>query len=193
MPAKTLICPRCKVEPKAKYGYCAPCRRECNREYLAKWRAKNYEKYQAYLEKRKASGRTSELARACYHRNPERSKAATTAWMKANKERKKEKVKEWYARTAPDRRKVMMARIADKLKATPKWADQEKIRLIYHKAKEISDLTGIKHHVDHIIPLRNKLVCGLNCEDNLQILTALENCKKSNKFVPYYLINYKES
>ena len=68
-------------------------------------------------------------------------------------------------------------RRAAKLQATPKWADQEKIRRIYNECPE-------GYHVDHIVPIRGKLVCGLHCEFNLQHLTAAENLAKSNKFTP---------
>jgi hypothetical protein len=71
-----------------------------------------------------------------------------------------------------------------KLKAFPKWANKEAILEVYKKAKRIEKETGIKQHVDHIVPLRGKNVCGLHVEYNLQVLSARENIAKNNKW-PY--------
>ena len=75
-------------------------------------------------------------------------------------------------------------RRAQELRAMPAWADVIKIREIYKKASELSKLTGVLHHVDHIIPLCGKLVCGLHVHENLEAIPAVENMKKSNQFDP---------
>lgn len=75
------------------------------------------------------------------------------------------------------RKEYTAYRKALKIKAIPNWANIEIINEIYKKCPE-----GC--HVDHIIPLVGKLVCGLHVENNLQYLTASENIQKSNKFIP---------
>jgi len=67
--------------------------------------------------------------------------------------------------------------------ARPKWANQKKIQAIYTKCKK-QKKQGINVVVDHIIPLCNPYVCGLMCEDNLQIITCKENELKSNTTWP---------
>jgi hypothetical protein len=73
-------------------------------------------------------------------------------------------------------------READKLRATPAWADHKLMLAFYERAEEMTRATGIAHHVDHIIPLRSPRVCGLHVHYNLQILTAEENLRKGNNF-----------
>lgn len=69
-----------------------------------------------------------------------------------------------------------------KLRRTPIWADLVKIKEIYKYSHYLSKTTGIKHHVDHIIPLKGKFVSGLHVHQNLQIIPAIDNMKKHNKF-----------
>ena len=47
----------------------------------------------------------------------------------------------------------------------------------------VNKATGEKYHVDHIIPIKNKLVCGLHVYENLRVIPAKQNLVKSNKFV----------
>lgn len=68
--------------------------------------------------------------------------------------------------------------------ATPRWLskfDLDYIKSLYIQAKELEKLDGIKYHVDHIIPIKSDLICGLHVPWNLQILTEKENIVKSNK------------
>ena len=83
------------------------------------------------------------------------------------------KQNEWYYR---NKSKVIASnakRRATKLNATIPGYDEE-LREIYKNCPE-------GYHVDHIIPLQGKTVCGLHIPCNLQYLTAEENLKKGNK------------
>lgn len=59
--------------------------------------------------------------------------------------------------------------------ATPIWADLDEINNIYSNCP-------VGFHVDHIIPLKHDLVCGLHVANNLQYLSAEDTLKKSNTF-----------
>lgn len=62
-----------------------------------------------------------------------------------------------------------------KLLACPEWVDKKELKNIYSQCPK-------GYHVDHIIPLKHELVCGLHVPWNLQYLTATENIKKKNSF-----------
>ena len=71
------------------------------------------------------------------------------------------------------------------LQRTPKWLtldDHRQIKDLYELARLLSSTTCTPHHVDHIIPLQGENVSGLHCPSNLRVITASENCRKSNKF-----------
>ena len=65
-------------------------------------------------------------------------------------------------------------RRSSKLLATPTWGQQG--------IKEFYINCPIGYEVDHIIPLKNKIVCGLHVVNNLQYLSAEANRIKSNKY-----------
>jgi hypothetical protein len=92
----------------------------------------------------------------------------------------KDKVKKYsiqYSLNNPNfKRSHCAKRRALQLKATPKFANLNKIKEIYKNCPK-------GYHVDHIVPLNSKLVCGLHVEWNLQYLTPSANLSKSNKLI----------
>lgn len=69
---------------------------------------------------------------------------------------------------------------ASKISATPKWVDRNNFLPFYELAQHMTKSTGIPHEVDHIIPLKNNLVCGLNVPWNLRVIPASQNRSKRN-------------
>ena len=74
---------------------------------------------------------------------------------------------------------------AEKLNRTPVWlrsVDLKHIEEIYNIARRLTEETGTLYHVDHIIPLRGKIVSGLHVPTNLRVIKAADNIKKNNSF-----------
>src|ERR1035437_2730900 len=70
--------------------------------------------------------------------------------------------------------------------ATPKWLTKSQMKEIcnFYKISAGQQVdTGLKHHVDHIIPLTGENVCGLHVPWNLQVMEATKNLMKSNKII----------
>jgi 5-methylcytosine-specific restriction endonuclease McrA len=75
---------------------------------------------------------------------------------------------------------------ASKIKATPDWLTEDHktfMDVTYAMAGVITKMTGVKHVVDHIHPLRGKSFSGLHVPWNLQVITEPENLEKSNKLL----------
>ena len=126
--------------------------------------------------------------RAHYAANTERYIDRATEWRKSNPEK--------YREQAAKSKKGTRVRFADRInadnasrrtevrRATPPWAEKFFIAEAYHIAKVREKTFGFKWHVDHIIPLRGKKVCGLHVHNNLQVIPAQVNLKKHASFQP---------
>lgn len=65
--------------------------------------------------------------------------------------------------------------------ATPPWVDMKEMKRVYMDCAHITAATGVEHHVDHIVPIKGRIVCGLHVPWNLRVLPAKLNRQKSNK------------
>jgi hypothetical protein len=137
---------------------------------------------------------------ACLARYAEKKKEfileTKRAWKERNKKKNADINRNWW-KNNPGIAYIYQKRYMDKypykilarnskrrshlLNAIPLWADYKKIENIYSISHAMTIKTGIKYHVDHIIPLRGDGVCGLHVPWNLQVLTAFENISKGNR------------
>ena len=135
--------------------------------------------------------------RARYKAHPENELEYSRAYYKANTEKERERKREQYKAAPEKQRKRNRAyakanpekfaaasrlRDARKLRAVPIWACKDSIDKFYTKARRLTIETGILHHVDHIVPLKSPIVCGLHVHYNLRAIPATENISKGNRF-----------
>lgn len=137
------------------------------------------------------------LSRQMYIANPQRKQATNAAWDKANREKRAAISRAWrannpeaaaattraYEAANPEKGYARCGtRRATKRNATPVWANRFFIQEAYHLAKMRTKHTGFVWHVDHAIPLKSKMVCGLHCEANLSVIPGWLNMSKGNRF-----------
>lgn len=148
-------CEKCNAQlTRHKSTYCKTCKPLHIIEKSKLWYTKNKAEKQAYDKIRQVTHKNSfKLAsKKCRENNPAKRKADFI------------------------KRKLLIA------ERTPSWANFKYMNIFYKIAKEEQLRTQRKVHVDHIVPINSKIVCGLHCEFNLQILFAEDNIRKSNHY-----------
>lgn len=166
--------------------------KERSREYYARTKEQRAERARAYYQSNRA--KLLAAGQAWAEANPEKVLAKGRRWAQANPDKVAEKSARWRKanpeKAAANTRKWQQANPekaaahASKRHAAmrqPAWGDKGAIDEIFAEARRLTLESGVPHQVDHVIPIRHPLVCGLHVPDNLQVLTATDNRNKHNK------------
>ena len=121
-----------------------------------------------------------QVARDYYWRDPDKNRKRTKEWVKKNRDHISRYAKEYRKRNPSACRLHESIRRARK-KAVPgphSLIERLMIKYLYEDARRITKETGIKHEVDHVIPLSKG---GPHLPWNLKVITATANREKYNK------------
>lgn len=203
----TKVCNICEIEKSlnefytrkgSTQKYCLECKREKGRSHYRKnkdayktrakvWADDNREKRRKIVNEYDARNRerireyhaskaveVNAKRREDYAKNPYDKRIKSNEFYHENKH--KPKIRAARARICGERQRSLK-------QATPGWANLDAINDVYMQSQNLNDKTGEKHNVDHIIPVKSNMVCGLHVENNLRVITAFENQSKGNKLV----------
>lgn len=141
--------------------------------------AANPEKHREETQARRAADPQKWRAwnRAWREANLEKSRSAARDQYAANAEKIRERVREWGKADRainPAKHRLRHRRLRHRY---PPWlTDAERAEIVRIYADCPPD-----RHVDHIVPLRGKLIAGLHVPQNLQYLPGSENISKGNR------------
>ena len=172
-----------KDSPDGYRNDCKDCRKTTSlKNHYADHEAGKERLRQAY-EKRKAAN--PNLSAEIYARYRESSLEHSRLAYQANAEERKAKQRLWSKTNRGIANALGRRYKLKKAKATPLWLTPEQLynmQCTYKVAAQLSETSSQKWHVDHIVPIRGKDVCGLHVPWNLQVVAQTENRRKSNTF-----------
>lgn len=170
-------CKHGHIAPRKTKGACTDCLK-VEWQQAAKIRAEYFQQYNA-----------SNAGQEAKQRYYEKNRAQVIARAQARPTAEKQMYKTTYKQKNPDLYKALTSfrrrRFRD---ATPPWLthkQKSEIRQLYRIAITMSQTTGERYVVDHIIPLQGDAVCGLHVPWNLRVITQEENLVKSNKLLAH--------
>ena len=166
-------CKHGHIAPRKTKGACVECLK-------VEWQ-QAAEKRAAYFQEYNQRGDVKDAKHEWYEQNKDKVISAAAARPAA--------VKQAYRNAWKQTHKIQVradtkARRRKHRKATPPWITRKQkseIRQIYQIAITMTQTTGEQYVVDHIVPLRSEVVCGLHVPWNLRVITQEENLAKSNK------------
>ena len=171
---------RDKKSSDGKHSYC----KECERARRRKYHYDNHEKSTATSRKWKANNkeRNKEITQSWRESNELHIVESTRAYREANRDKVNEWNREWRRKNPLRKARNDRRRRECLITATPPWVSDADLAPFYELSHRMTEETGIKHEVDHIVPIVNDAVSGLNVPCNLQVITRSENARKSNTF-----------
>lgn len=158
-------------QPHGKFGVRAQCK-TCSASANAKWQSGNRAKRNATAKQYRGA-------------NAEKHQKLCAEWHQRNASAVRARNKAWQEQNQADVNAANAKRRCSRISRTPKWltSDQlDAIKLRYKEARALTRMTGVKHNVDHIVPLQGKTVSGLHVPWNLRVIPARDNARKKNRF-----------
>lgn len=185
----------CSLKANKRLGVGSACR-ACAKARTHEWRERNPEKAratcrgwhkknpeQSRINSKRSYDNLSEEAKARYKEKKEE-------WVEKNRDYIRARQRDYQKEHLADYARRARGYWASKVKGKPGWLTPIQLAQIeefYEVCLAVNVQTGLKHEVDHIIPINGKTVCGLHVPWNLQILPSYENRSKSNKLLDKYL------
>ena len=162
-----------------------------NKEKMRKYEAERYQnnpnrKIQNIRWAKENPEKIKIIAKRCRDKNKEKYNAMVTAWANKNRQRQRATQKAYRLGNLDKYAAYAMNREALKKNAIPEWLincplEKKRLHQIYLLSNLFQKADGIPRHVDHMWPLNDG---GPHWSGNLQVLTAMENTKKSYKVCP---------
>lgn len=189
-------CVKCGAQDRYIDGACRPCKRERNAQWakdnpqkhtqrVIRWQKTNHDKHTENVRKWREANpeKVADASRKWREANPEKEAANKRKWRKANLERDAQSSRKWQ-KANPDKCKVMKQNRRAKKKGNGGKLSKNIAQLLLILQKGCCAcgcgalLKATGYHIDHIMPIA---LGGTNTDNNIQLLTAKCNLRKSAK------------
>lgn len=170
--------------PEEKFKICSCCKDSKPTANFTK-DSKRKDKLSPYCKEcHKAKRQASDYSKTYYQSNKAVCHDRLLSWQRENRDKTRAWCRKYYENNRQQEitRSIHKRQVRDgrSIQLTPQ--QEQDIRDFYWLSKDLSAVSGEAYHVDHIIPLQGKNVCGLHVPWNLQILPADINLSKGNSY-----------